>query len=67
MEIDVSLDGVDADDPQNQKRREYQPVTWTARQLAADYAELRSISESDLKHYCSTPRGAKHNPISRGR
>ena len=51
-ETDVSLDGVDRDAPEN---REYHPVSWQARMLCDDYAELEQMSEADLKHYAGTP------------
>lgn len=57
-EIDVSLDGVDRDSPQN---REHHPVSWQARQLCQDLADLKAMSESDLKHYANTPRGMARN------
>jgi hypothetical protein len=46
------MDGIDPDNPANQKSAERRPVSWKARQLVADYAELGSMSEADLKRYC---------------
>ena len=53
MNQDHSLDGVDEDNPENQqRRREYRPVSWQARRLVADYAELAGMSEAERRRYC---------------
>lgn len=44
------FDGTDPD------RREYVPVSWQARRMVADYAELAAMSESDIKRYCGRER-----------
>lgn len=32
--------------------REYAPVSWQARRLVDDHAELAAMSESDIQRYC---------------
>jgi len=52
-EIDISLAGCDPDSPETQElRREYRPVSWQARLLVDDLAELRQMSEADVHRYC---------------
>jgi hypothetical protein len=50
-EIDVSLDGVDRDAPQNSR---YGPRGHAA-QIMDDLRELEAMSEADLRHYCGNP------------
>ncbi len=54
MNQDHSLDGVDEDNPENQqRRREYRPVSWQARRLCEDLRELESMSEADKNRYAA--------------
>ena len=53
MESDNSnhiYDGTDPDNP-NARPPERQHVSWQARQLVADYAELAGMSEADKRRY----------------
>lgn len=45
------FDGCDEDSPE-QRPPERRQVSWQARQLVADYAELESMAESDKRRYC---------------
>jgi hypothetical protein len=59
-----ALDGTDPDQPQRTRltRESWQ---W-CNNAADDMRELQAMSESDLRHYCATPGGSRHNSISRG-
>jgi hypothetical protein len=61
-EIDISLVGVDRDAPQHSR---YGPRGHAAR-LVDDLRELEAMAPADLRHYCATPGGSRHNSISRG-
>ena len=58
-EIDISLDGVDRDNPEarpTERRTWLDRSDWLACQnLVADLAELRQMSEADRKHYAEIP------------
>lgn len=47
-EIDVSLDGVDRDNPEQRPRSTRYPK---AERLLFDHRELEQMSEADLRHY----------------
>ena len=49
-EIDVSLDGVDRDCPENP--RQHRKLRREMRALVDDLTELAQMSESDLRRYC---------------
>lgn len=60
-----ALDGIDPDAPQNRRigGKDWQ---WCA-DAVQDMKALREMSESDVRHYCATPGGSRHNSIPRGR
>ncbi len=47
-EIDISLDGVDRDNPEQRPRSARYPK---AERLLFDHRELEAMSESDKRHY----------------
>lgn len=54
QDVDVSMDGVDPDDNANQRlASERRHVSWQARQLIQDKADLESMSEADKNRYAA--------------
>ena len=50
---DHSFDGVDMDSEESKRLREHVPVSWQARQMVRDYAELQQMSQADVCRYCA--------------
>ena len=51
-QADHSFDGIDMDSEESKRLREHRPVSWQARQMVQDYAELAQMSQADVHRYC---------------